>query len=293
MEVVLADGKVIRTGSMAAKSSSGYHLNGLFVGSEGTLGVFTEITLRVYGIPEASVTARASFPTVKNAVQAACSVMGAGIPVARMELVDGRSIHQVNQYKGTDYPEQATLFFEFHGNEAGLQADVSFAQEIARDYGCMDFVFETDSLRQAALWEARHHLAYAFLHGYPGKKAMTTDVCLPFSELAGAIEYARSLLDHTGMVGGIVGHVGDGNFHTLLMVHPDSPEELAQAESVNAQIVEYALSRGGTCTGEHGVGLGKAKYQRREHGIALDVMYAMKQTLDPNHILNPGKIFVL
>jgi D-lactate dehydrogenase (cytochrome) len=219
--------------------------------------------------------------------------MGAGIPVARMELVDGRSIHQVNQYKGTDYPEQSTLFFEFHGNKAGLQVDVSFAQEIARDYGCTDFVFETDSLRQAALWEARHHLAYAFLHGYPGKKAMTTDVCLPFSELAGAIEHARALLDHTGMVGGIVGHVGDGNFHTLLMVHPDSPEELAQAESVNAQIVEYALRRGGTCTGEHGVGLGKAKYQRREHGAALDVMRAMKQMLDPNHILNPGKIFVL
>lgn len=292
MEVVLADGTMIRTGSMAAKSSSGYHLNGLFVGSEGTLGVFTEITLRLYGIPEMSVTARASFPTVGDAVRTACAIMGAAIPVARMELVDGQSVRQVNMYKGTDYPECATLFFEFHGNEAGLKHDLAFARELAEENGCGGFVFETDSLRQAALWEARHHLAYAFLHGYPGKKAITTDVCLPLSELAGAIEHARGLLEKTGMVGGIVGHVGDGNFHSLLMIDPDQPEEMQQAEAVNAEIVCYALSRGGTCTGEHGVGLGKAKYQRMEHGNALDVMYAVKRALDPNNILNPGKIFV-
>nr|WP_286886962.1 FAD-linked oxidase C-terminal domain-containing protein [Aneurinibacillus sp. UBA3580] len=292
MEVVLADGRVIRTGSMAAKSSSGYHLNGLFIGSEGTLGIFTELTLRLYGIPEASVTARASFPAVANAVEAACAIMGAAIPVARMELIDGRSIRQVNAYKGTDYPEFPTLFFEFHGNEAGLACDIAFAREIVEDHGCGDFLFETDSLKQTALWEARHHLAYAFLHGYPGRKAMTTDVCLPLSELAGAIDHARELIERTGMVGGIVGHVGDGNFHSLLMVHPNNPADLEQAEAVNTEIVGYALSRGGTCTGEHGVGLGKAKYQRQEHGDALDVMYAMKQTLDPHNILNPGKIFI-
>jgi D-lactate dehydrogenase (cytochrome) len=291
-EVVLADGRIIRTGSMAVKSSSGYHLNGLFVGSEGTLGIFTELTLRLYGIPEASVTARASFPSVKDAVEAACAIMSGAIPVARMELVDGTSIKQVNEYKGTDYPEQSTLFFEFHGNEAGLAHDLTFAQEIVREHGCVDFVFETDSLRQAALWEARHHLAYAFLHGYPGKKAMTTDVCLPLSELAQAIEHARELIEQSRMVGGIVGHVGDGNFHSLLMVHPDDPADMEKAETVNAAIVEYALERGGTCTGEHGVGLGKAKYQRKEHGPALDVMYALKQMLDPNNILNPGKIFI-
>lgn len=292
MEVVLADGRIIHTGSMAAKSSSGYHLNGLFVGSEGTLGIFTELTLRLYGIPEASVTARASFPTVTDAVEAACTVMAAAIPVARMELVDSRSIQQVNSYKGTDYPERSTLFFEFHGNEAGLAHDLAFAQEIVREHGCDDFVSETDSLRQAALWEARHHLAYAFLHSYPGKKAMSTDVCLPLSELAGAIGHAREIIEQSGMVGGIVGHVGDGNFHSLLMVRPDDPTDVEQAESINAQIVSYALSRGGTCTGEHGVGLGKAKYQRTEHGPALDIMYAMKRMLDPNHILNPGKIFI-
>ncbi|MFT9850494.1 FAD-binding oxidoreductase [Aneurinibacillus sp. REN35] len=292
LEVVIADGRIIRVGSMAAKSSSGYHLSGMFVGSEGTLGIFTELTLRLYGIPEASVTARASFPSVSEAVQAACAIMGAGIPVARMELVDGISIAQVNVYKGTNYPAHATLFFEFHGNEAGLAHDLTFAQEIVQEYGSVDFISETDSLRQAELWEARHHLAYAFMHAYPGKKAITTDVCLPLSELAEAIEHARKRIEESELIGGIVGHVGDGNFHSLLMVDPQCTKEREEAEAINAAIVDYALCRGGTCTGEHGVGLGKAKYQRKEHGAALDVMYAMKRTLDPNNILNPGKIFV-
>ncbi|MBN6186801.1 FAD-binding protein [Aneurinibacillus sp. BA2021] len=292
LEVVLADGTIIRVGSMAAKSSSGYHVSGLFVGSEGTLGVFTELTLRLYGIPEASLTARASFPTVSDAVAAACAIMGAAIPVARMELVDGPSIAQVNMYKGTAYPEHATLFFEFHGNEAGLAHDLAFARDIVQEHGSQDFLAETDSLRQAQLWEARHHLAYAFIHAYPGKKAMTTDVCLPLSALSEAIEHARMRVEESSLAGGIVGHVGDGNFHTLLMVDPQCAEDMAAAEAINAAIVDHALRRGGTCTGEHGVGLGKMKYQRKEHGAALDVMYAMKRMLDPNNILNPGKIFV-
>ncbi|WP_018132998.1 FAD-binding oxidoreductase [Effusibacillus pohliae] len=291
LEVVLADGRIIRTGGLSAKSSSGYHLTGLFVGSEGTLGVFTELTLRVYGIPEAIMAARAAFPTVKNAVDAAVSIISAGIPVARIELVDARSIRQVNRHSKTDYAEAPTLFLEFHGNEAGLQKDVEAARELAIDEGCSGFEFETDSKARAQLWEARHTLAYAFIHGFPGKKMMVTDVCVPLTELTGAVEHARRILDESGIAGGVLGHIGDGNYHVLLMIDPNDPEDLKRAEAINESIVEYALSRGGTCTGEHGVGVGKVKYQRREHGDALDVMAAVKQVLDPHGILNPGKIF--
>lgn len=291
LEVVLADGRVIHTGGLAAKSSSGYHLTSLFVGSEGTLGVFTELTLRVYGIPEASLVVRASFPGIDDAVQAAVSILSAGIPVARLELVDDRSIKQVNQTFQTNYPEKPTLFLEFHGNESGLTHDIQFAKELALTEGCLAFQSEKDSKKRAELWKARHNMAYAFLHGYPGKKMITTDVCLPISELSGAIQDAHQAIDDSGMVGAIVGHVGDGNFHTLLIIDPNNPLDLERANEVNNHIVTYALSRGGTCTGEHGVGIGKRKYQRAEHGDAFDVMKSMKNLLDPNGILNPGKIF--
>ncbi|BAU26690.1 D-lactate dehydrogenase (cytochrome) [Aneurinibacillus soli] len=293
LEVVLVDGRVIRTGGKSAKSSSGYHLTGLFVGSEGTLGVFTELTLRLYGIPEATMSARASFPAISDAVNTAYAIMAAGIPVARLELVDARSIRQVNTYKGTTYPESATLFLEFHGNEAGLKQDIAFARELADEQQCTAFVFESESLGQAALWEARHHMAYAFMHGYPGRGMLTTDVCVPLSELTGAIAFAEEQLASTGMIGAIVGHVGDGNFHTLLMIDKTNPQEVEQAEKVNDYIVNYALERGGTCTGEHGVGIGKIKYQEKEHGTALDVMRSMKEMFDPQNILNPGKILPL
>ncbi|HZG80657.1 MAG TPA: FAD-linked oxidase C-terminal domain-containing protein [Brevibacillus sp.] len=291
LEVVLADGRIIRTGSMTAKSSSGYHLTGLFVGSEGTLGAFTELTLRVYGIPEATMAARASFPTVQDAVNTVVDILSAGIPVARIELVDERSIRQVNLFKETDYPESPTLFIEFHGSEQSLQHDIEFAQGIAGEHGCTQFLFETDSKARAQLWDARHNMAYAFVHKSPGKKMMVTDVCVPFSELAGAIVDAREAIDRSGLDGAILGHVGDGNYHVILMIDLNDKDEVARADKLNAHLVEYALQRGGTCTGEHGVGIGKMKYQRREHGAALDVMQSFKQVLDPNGILNPGKIF--
>lgn len=291
LEVVLADGRIIHTGSMTAKSSSGYHLTGLFVGSEGTLGVFTELTLRVYGIPEAIVAARASFPTVEEAVNTVVDILSAGIEVARIELIDERSIRQVNLYKETDYPEKPTLFIEFHGSEQGLPHDIDFAQKIAGEHGCTQFLFETDSKARAQLWDARHNLAYAFSHKSPGKKMMVTDVCLPFSELAGAVVDARQAIDRSGLDGAILGHVGDGNYHVILMIDLTNPDEMARAEALNAHLVEYALNRGGTCTGEHGVGVGKVKYQRKEHGEALDVMKSLKHVLDPAGILNPGKIF--
>ncbi|WP_103104782.1 FAD-binding oxidoreductase [Brevibacillus reuszeri] len=291
LEVVLADGRIIHTGSMTAKSSSGYHLTGLFVGSEGTLGVFTELTLRVYGIPEATTAARACFPSVQDAVDTVVDILSAGIQVARIELIDERSIRQVNIYKETSYPETPTLFIEFHGSEQSLTHDIEFAQNIAKEHGCQEFLFETDSKARAQLWDVRHNMAYAFLHKSPGKKMMVTDVCLPFSELAGAVVDARQAIDRSGLDGAILGHVGDGNYHVILMIDLDDSDEVARAEKLNAHLVEYALSRGGTCTGEHGVGVGKAKYQRIEHGEALDVMQSFKNVLDPTGILNPGKIF--
>lgn len=289
LEVVTADGTIIHTGNKAAKSSSGLHLNGLFVGSEGTLGCFTELTLKVYGIPEFITAARASFPTVRDAVEAVVSILQAGIPIARVELVDEQSMKQVNSYNDTAYPEQPTLFLEFHGNEAGLKQDVEFMEEIVQGHACEAIAFESDTAGRTRLWEARHSLAYAYIHGYPGKKMMVTDVCLPISELAGAVLHARENLQQLGLPGGIVGHVGDGNFHALIMMDMNDEKEVARAQEFNGRIVEYALERGGTCTGEHGVGLGKQKYQQQEHGEALLVMQKIKQALDPDNLLNPGK----
>lgn len=290
LEVVLADGTVIHTGNMAAKSASGLHLNGLFVGSEGILGCFTELTLRVYGIPEFTTAARASFPTVHDAVEAVVSILQAGIPIARVELVDEQSMEQVNLYGETDYLVKPTLFLEFHGNEAGLAQDVEFMKEIVKDHQCEEIAFETDTAKRNQLWEARHNLAYSYIASNPGKKLMVTDVCLPISELAGAVDYARDVISTLDMPGGIVGHVGDGNFHVLLMMDMDDAAERAKADELNEKIVHYALERGGTCTGEHGVGTGKQKYQQQEHGAALDVMQKIKSALDPKNLLNPGKV---
>lgn len=293
LEVVLADGSIIHTGNLAAKSSSGYHLNGLFVGSEGTLGCFTELTLRVYGIPEHVMAARASFPTLTHAVEAVVSILQSGVPIARVELVDEPSMKQVNLYSDTSYNEAPTLFLEFHGNEAGLKQDVEFTKEIVAEHNCLDIEFETDNAARNRLWEARHNLAYAYIHGNPGKKLMVTDVCLPISELSGAIHHAREAVDLLGLTGGIVGHVGDGNYHVLLMIDNNNQEEIKRAEQLNEQIVLYALERKGTCTGEHGVGVGKKKYQIKEHGDALFVMEKIKVALDPDNLLNPNKILML
>jgi D-lactate dehydrogenase (cytochrome) len=292
LQVVLADGQVIQTGGMAAKSSAGYHLTGMFVGSEGTLGVFTEITLKVYGIPEAVLAARCTFPTVQSAVDAASAVLGSGTGIARIELVDERSIVQVNNNSDTSYTEAPTLFLEFHGNPASVTYEASLTKELLESFGGVEWVEERDSKARAKLWEARHHLAYAFKHGYPGKAMMFTDVCLPLSELSGAIAHARETMDTIGVPGAVLGHVGDGNFHAILMYDPSLAEEREKADRVNSSIVEYALHKGGTCTGEHGIGIGKAKYLAKEHADTLPIMTGIKKQLDPNDILNPGKIIV-
>ncbi|MBM7649426.1 D-lactate dehydrogenase (cytochrome) [Bacillus ectoiniformans] len=290
LEVVLADGRVIHTGSLAKKSSSGYHLNGLFVGSEGTLGVFTEITLKLHGIPESIVAARACFPSVKDCVETAVSILTAGIPIARMELVDARSIMQVNQYSGTDFYEVPSLFLEFHGNEEGNTADALFVEAICSEHNCTEFIFEKDSLKRAQLWKARHDLSYSFRHADPKKEIIGTDVCVPISKLADIVEYARERIHFYGLDGAVLGHIGDGNFHTLVVYDPENAEDVQKITDLNGEIVDFAFTLGGSCTGEHGVGMGKMKYQRQEHGEALDVMISMKQLFDPKNILNPGKL---
>lgn len=290
LEVVLADGTVIETGNLAAKSASGLHLNGLFTGSEGILGCFTELTLQVHGIPEHILAARASFPSMSDATEAVVSILQAGIPIARVELVDEASIEQVNKHSETDYYVGPTLFMEFHGNEAGLKEDVEFMKLIVNEHHCREIAFEKDNTKRNQLWEARHNLAYAYIHGYPGKKMMVTDVSVPISELANAVLFAREKLDEIGLPGGILGHVGDGNFHVLLMMDMENSVEVDQANTFNEQLVMYALERGGTCTGEHGVGVGKQKYQQKEHGKAYQVMQQIKQALDPNNILNKNKL---
>ena len=290
MKIVLADGTTIHSGTLAAKSSSGYHLNGIFVGSEGTLGCITELTLKVFGIPEFITAARATFHTIDDAIEAVVAVLQAGIPMGRIEIVDETSIRQVNHFSDTNYEEAPTLFLEFHGNEAGLKQDVAFTEELFQDFHCLSMQFETDTAARNKLWEARHNLAYSFVHGYPGRKMMVTDVCLPISELAGAIHHAREVVDQLGLPGGITGHVGDGNYHIILMIDMNNPVEVQKTEELNKKIVEYALARGGTCTGEHGIGTGKVKYQEKEHGEALKVMRTIKLALDPNGIFNPNKV---
>lgn len=290
LEVVLANGDVIQTGSLAAKSSSGYNLTALFVGSEGTLGVFTEIWLRVYGLPEKTVAARAEFPDLESCVRTSTAIVGAGISVARVEFVDAEMMAAVNRFKDTDYTLTPTLFFEFRGSASGVANDVELVREIAVDEGCTSFAFETDEASRNKLWEARHSAAHAFMHQHPGRSHMATDVCVPLSKLPEAVTRAKAMLDAMNLRGAMVGHVGDGNFHTSLAVNPANPEEMERAAHYNAELVYHALALGGTCTGEHGVGLGKRKYQEKEHGASLQVMRSIKHGLDPNHILNPGKL---
>ncbi len=292
LEVVLADGSIIHTGGMSMKSSAGYNLTGLFIGSEGTLGVITELTLRARPIPEFTVAARAVFPDLENACEAAYGITGSGIPIGRIELVDEHTIHAVNLAKGTNYVEQPTLFLEFHGSEEhAVQGSVALSEEICLDAGGAEFVFETDAESRHQLWEARHDAALAVMQTAPKKKMKVTDVCVPLSELPEAIRVARETIDAFGVYGAILGHVGDGNYHVIFMVDPNDPAEMKIADEINHEIVQYALERGGTCTGEHGVGLGKMQYLQQEHAETVPWMNRIKLLFDPNGILNPGKLF--
>jgi D-lactate dehydrogenase (cytochrome) len=291
LEVVLADGTVLRTGSRAIKTSAGYNLTGLFVGSEGTLGVITELVLRLYGIPEYTVAARSSFPDLDAAVQAAVTMIGAGVAVTRVELLDALTLRAVNAYKQTAYEEAPSLFLEFAGTEHGVTGEVEAAREVCDVEGALSFEFEREEEARSRLWDARHQAAFALAAAAPpGMKFKATDVCVPISELPGAVRHARGLAEEHGLAASIIGHVGDGNYHLGFMVDPADPGSIRAAEEVNGAIVEYALARGGTCTGEHGIGLGKIGYLEREHGDLVPLMRGIKELLDPNGILNPGKV---
>ena len=291
LEVALADGSIIRTGSRAAKTSAGFDLRALFVGSEGTLGVITELTLRLHGIPEHAVAARAVFGDLEAACRTAAAFAGAGVSVTRVELLDAATVRAVNAYKGTAYAEAPTLFVEIGGSsEAAVAGEVAAARELAQLEGCTTWQEERDHAARARLWEARHHVLFALLHAAPRKLHKSTDVCVPVSELAGAVRQARALASAFELDAAVIAHAADGNYHVLFMLDPEDAEERAAAERLNHELVAHALARGGTCTGEHGIGLGKIGYLEQEHGDLIPYYRALKQVFDPNGILNPRKV---
>ncbi len=291
LTVVIADGRVIHTGGRARKSSSGYDLTRLFVGSEGTLGVITEVTLRLHGRPEATSAAVCPFRSMEGAANTVIATVQLGIPVARIEVIDETQIEMVNRYSRTDYPVAPTLFFEFHGaSQTAVDEQSRAVQEIASENGTLGFRWTSTPEERARLWQARHNVLYATVASRPGARAWTTDVCVPISRLAECITETQADMRATGLVAPLVGHAGDGNFHLIFMVRPEDAEELRAVEQLNERLVERALRMGGTCTGEHGVGFGKLKYLPKEHGESLDIMRAIKRALDPDNLMNPGKL---
>ena len=291
MRVVMADGRIISTGSRARKSSSGYDLTKLFVGSEGTLGVITELTLRLHGRPEAVAAATCHFADIESAVRTVITTIQLGIPVARIELLDEVQIDAVNRFSHTSYPALPTLFFEFHGlSERDVTEQAETLAEIAVENGAEGFARAISPEARAALWQARHDAYYAALALRPGSRGWTTDACVPISRLAECIVETKRDIAESHLVGSLVGHVGDGNFHIVFPVNPDDPADIREAARLSDRIAERALALGGTVSGEHGVGLGKRKFLAREHGESLEVMRAIKQALDPLGIMNPGKL---
>ena len=290
LEVVTATGEVIRTGSSARKSSSGYDLTALFVGAEGTLGLMTELTLRLYGQPEAVASAVCAFETVDDAVQTVIETIQCGLPMARIELMDADSVRAVNAYSQMDLPEKPHLLLEFHDSESGVAEQAETFGSIAAEHGGSAFDWATRTEARTALWTMRHNAYYALLAMRPGARAIVTDICVPISKLAEAIEETRTDLAESGVLGPIVGHVGDGNFHATLLVDIDNAEEVARAKAAAARMVTRSLRLGGTATGEHGIGVGKLDYMASEHGKGWAMMGAIKTALDPDNIMNPGKL---
>ncbi|MCA9900306.1 MAG: FAD-binding protein [Ardenticatenaceae bacterium] len=291
LTVVLPNGQTIQTGTRARKSSAGYDLTHLFIGSEGTLGIITEVTLKLQGIPEAISAAVVGFADLDTAVKAVTEIRQSGIPVARIEFLDDVMVQAINQFANLNLPEQPTLFFEFHGSNNTVQESAKLAAEITHAWSGSDFQWATDIGERNALWKARHNAYFAGLAFRPGSRSLTTDVCVPISQLADCIIQTKADIDASGLTAPIVGHVGDGNFHLLLLVDPNKPDDLTKAAQLSERLVKRALTMGGTITGEHGVGLGKMKYMKAQHGEeALAVMHAIKQALDPQNLMNPGKM---
>ncbi len=293
LTVVLPDGRVIHTGTRARKSSAGYDLTRLFVGSEGTLGVITEVTVRLHPIPEAVSAAVCTFETVHGAVDTVIQIIQLGIPVARLELLDAVQMDAINRFSKTTMPVAPTLFIELHGDtERHVSDQMAAVQALAADHGGHRFQFATRLEDRERLWKARHDALYADLALRPGSKAWTTDVCVPISRLAECIVDTQRDTAGASFPVPLVGHAGDGNFHLLFVLDPDNPAELDEARALNERLIARALALGGTCTGEHGVGYGKMAYLEAEHGEALDVMRAIKRALDPDNRMNPGKVVI-
>jgi D-lactate dehydrogenase (cytochrome) len=290
VEAVMADGSVIRTAQRARKSSAGYDLTRLMVGSEGTLGIITEITLKLQGIPEAISSARCSFPSVEAACETVMSVIQYGLPVARIELLDAMVVKAVNAYSKLSLPETPLLLLEFHGSEAGVLEQAESFSALAEDNGGSDYQATTTMEERNKLWQARHDAYWAMLALRPGCKAVATDVCVPISRLADAVGAANAKAAELGLIAPIVGHAGDGNFHASLLLDMDNADEVARAEIYVSWLNDLAISMDGTCTGEHGIGQGKRPYLVKELGAATDVMGLIKRALDPDNVMNPGKI---
>jgi len=289
-ECVLADGRVIRTGTRARKSAAGYDLTGLLIGSEGTLGLMTELTLRLYGQPEAISSAVCAFSSIEDAVNAVIATIQIGIPMARIEFVDPATAAAFNLYANASMPEAPHLMIEFHGSDAAVAEDARRFGEIVADFGAQEFRWSDRAEDRNALWKMRHDAYYACLALRPGTRAVVTDICVPISALAEAVEETRADIAASPLQGPILGHVGDGNFHAILLVDPADRAEMDEAQRLAGRMAERALALGGTITGEHGIGIGKLDYMEKEHGDAWSLMADIKRTLDPGNILNPGKM---
>lgn len=287
---VMPDGRMIKTANRAKKSAAGYDLTRLLVGAEGTLGIITELTLKLYGIPDAISAAICRFPTVEAACNTTILAMQSGIPMARIELLDAMQVRACNNYSNLGFDEVPTLFLEFHGSEAGVKEQTELFGEIASDQGGSDFEWVTAVEDRNRLWKARHNAAYAISTLRPGAQMIATDACVPISRLADCVVETQKDIEATGLVASIVGHVGDGNFHVTPLVDIDSPEELAVVEAFIDRLNKRAIDMDGTCTGEHGIGQGKRRYMRAEYGDGADIMVAIKKTIDPDNIMNPGKV---
>ena len=291
LEVVLADGRIIRTGSRARKSSNGYDLTKLFVGSEGTLGIITEVTVRLHGQPEAMAAAVCGFESLEGAIQTVIQTIQMSVPVARIELLDATSIRAINAYSGYDMAEGPTLFLEFHGSEAGVAEQSELVGEICAEHGGKGFEWATRQEDRTRLWAARHNFYYAMKAMCPGRTGYNTDACVPISRLADCILESTADLEEAGFTSPLVGHVGDGNFHLSYMVDPDAPEEVERAKALAERLSRRTITMGGTVSGEHGIGIGKRKFMAEEHGPeAWAVMGDIKRVFDPAGILNPGKL---
>lgn len=290
LEVVLPDGTVIETGSRARKSSAGYDLTHLFVGSEGTLGIITRLTVRLFGQPDTILAATCGFETVDDAVKSVIMAIQMGIPMARIELLDEIQMKGMNIFNpDLSLPEKPHLFLEFHGSDASVKEQVEFFEGVAEEFGVSGFAWATKAEDRARLWTARHNAYYAGKSLRKGCESVVTDCCVPISALADCISRTKEIINKAGLIAPIVGHVGDGNFHLLILFDPNDPEELTKAKQLASDVNRVALSFGGTVTGEHGVGTGKKKYMAEEHGAAYALMATLKRAVDPDNIMNPGK----